>query len=160
MQTLPTGVNQVTQGVDRSSASFAPLARSVQRPGENRGGRGEIGASQQDAASASVKAISGEIAAERAALAQKKSLYSELTKMKVMSAGQGLAATQAALNAEYHAEQSLLKEESQIAGLTLKQRQQVLNNMSKLDAKYAQDSQRVMTQSVEQMVAPMNKLVD
>jgi hypothetical protein len=53
-------------------------------------------------------AINGEISVERAALAEKKSLYAELTKLKLMSAGEGLAATRAALDAEYESERSLL----------------------------------------------------
>jgi hypothetical protein len=36
----------------------------------------------------------------------------------------------------------------------------VLNKMLMLDARYGQDSQKVMLQSVEQMVAPMNRLID
>ena len=77
-----------------------------------------------------------------------------------MSGGERVAATQAALDAEYGAERGLLKRRLQIDGLRLPQRQAVLNRMMQLDQKYAADSQRLMLQSVEQMVAPMNHMID
>ena len=161
LQTLPTAVNQISQGIGKSSQGFAAfgvgatnaLAKIAQAARET-------GASQQDVNRASMMAISGEISAERAALAEKKSLYDELTKLKVLSGGERLAATQGALDAEYASERSLLEKELQLDGLRLQQRQQILNKMLVLDAKHAQDGQRVMLQSVEQMVAPMNKMID
>jgi hypothetical protein len=161
LQTLPAGVNQVAQGVDRSSQSFAAFgAGATNALTKIAQVARETGASQQDLARASMMAINGEIYVERAALAEKKSLYAELTKLKVMSAEERLAATRAALDAEYASERSLLDKELQIDGLRLQQRQQILNRMLMLDAKYAQDSQKVMLQSVEQMVAPMHRTID
>jgi hypothetical protein len=161
LQSLPAGVGQVALGIDRSSQSFAAfgagagnaLAKIAQAARDT-------GASQQDVARASLTAINGEIAAERAALAGKASLYAELTKLKVLSAGERLAATQAALDAEYASERSLLEKELQIDGLKLQQKQQVLNKMLMLDARYAQDSQKIMLQSVGQMVAPIDRMID
>jgi hypothetical protein len=161
LQTLPGGVNQISQGIDKSSQSFAAFgAGAASALAKISQAARETGASQQDVARASLLAINGEISAERAALAQKKSLYDELTKLKILSGGERLAATQAALDAEYASERSLLERELQIDGLKLQQRQMVLNRMLMLDAKYGQDSQRVMLQSVEQMVAPMNRMID
>ncbi len=161
LQTLPAGVTQVAQGVDRSSQSFAAFgAGAANALTKITQVSRETGASQQDLARASMMAINGEISAERAALGEKKSLYAELTKLKVMSAGERLVATRAALDAEYKSEHSLLEGELQIDGLRLQQRQQILNRMLMLDAKYAQDSQKVMLQSVEQMVAPMNRTIN
>ncbi|MGO9390644.1 hypothetical protein [Rhodoblastus sp.] len=161
LQTLPTGVNQIAQGIDKSSQSFASFGvGATSALAKIAAAARETGASQQDVTRASMMAINGEISAERAALAEKKSLYDELTKLKILSAGERLAATQAALDGEYASERSLLEKELQLDGLKLQQRQMVLNKMLMLDAKYAQDSQRVMLQSVEQMVAPMNKMVD
>ena len=93
-------------------------------------------------------------------MTEKKQLYDELTKLKVMSGGQRLAATQAALDAEYAAERSLLAKESQLDGLRLQQREQIANKLKAVDAKYALDSQKIMLQSVEQLVAPMNRMID
>ena len=161
LQTLPAGVTQVAQGVERSSQSFAAFgAGATNALTKIAQIARDTGASQQDLARASMMAINGEISAERAALAEKKSLFAELTKLKVMSAGERLEATQAALDAEYASERSLLEKELQIDGLRLQQRQQILNRMLMLDAKYAQDSQKIMLQSVEQMVAPMNRMID
>jgi|GEM_PF-945219 len=161
LQTLPAGVTQVAQGVDRSSQSFAAFgAGATNALTKIAQVARETGASQLDLTRASMMAINGEISAERAALAEKKSLYAGLTKLKVMSASEGLAATQAALDAEHGSERSLLERELQIDGLRLQQRQQILNRMLMLDAKYAQDSQKIMLQSVEQMVAPMNRTID
>jgi hypothetical protein len=161
LQTLPTGVNQIAQGMEKSSQSFsafgsgatAALAKIAQAARD-------AGASQQDVARASLVAINAEIVAERVSLTEKKTLYAELAKLKIMSAGERLSATQAALDAEYASERALLEKELQLDGLKLQQRQMVLNKMLMLDAKYGQDSQRVMFQSVEQMVAPMNRMID
>jgi hypothetical protein len=161
LQTLPSGVNQISQGIDKSSQSFA--AFGVGATGALAKiflAAKEAGASQQDVARAGLAAISGEISAERAALAQKKSLYDELAKLKILSGSERLTATRAALDAEYASERSLLEKELQIDGLKLQQREMVLNRMLMRDARYGQDSQRVMLQSVEQMVAPMNRMID
>ena len=111
------------QASTRSSQSFsafgAGAANALAKIG--RAAR-EAGASQQEVARASLSAINGEIFAERAALAEKKSLYDELTKLKVMSASERLAATQAALDEEYAAERSLLEKELQLGDLSLQQR--------------------------------------
>jgi hypothetical protein len=161
LQTLPTGVSQISQGIDRSSQNFAAFgAGATSALAKISQAARETGASQQDVTRASLLAINGEISAERAALAQKRSLYDELTKLKILSGGERLAATQAALDAEYASERSLLEQELAIDGLKLQQRQMILNKMLLLDAKYGQDSQRVMLQSVEQAVAPMNRMID
>ena len=161
LQTLPGGVNQVAQGLEKSSQSFSAFgggaSNALARISE---AARETGASQQDVAKASLVAIGGEIAAERAALAEKKSLYSELAKLKILSAGERLSATQAALYAEYASESALLEKASKLDGLKLEQREAVNKKMAALDAKYGQDSQRLMLQSVEQMVAPMNRVFD
>ena len=161
LQGLPTGVNAAAAAVDKSQQSFdsfgvaatASLARIAQAARET-------GASQQEVTRASMTAIQGEIAAERAALAQKKQLYDELTKMKVLSGGERLAATQAVLKAEYDSEKALLNEEDALAGMSLQQHEAVNKKKLMLDAKYAADSQKIMLQSAEQMVAPMNKVID
>ena len=161
LQGLPTGVNQVAQAVDRSSQSFAGFgAGATSALAKIAQAARETGASQQDVTRASMMAINGEISAERVALAEKKQLYDELTKLRVMSGGQRLAATQAAIDGEYASERSLLEKELQLDGMKLQQRQQVLNKMAMLDAKYAMDSQKVTLQSVDQMVAPMNRMID
>jgi hypothetical protein len=161
LQTLPTNVNQVAVGVDRSSQSFAAFganaAGALARISES---ARAAGASQQDATRASIVAINGEIFAERAALVEKKSLYDELTKLKVMSASERLSGSRAALDEEYAAEKSLIEKELQLGDLSLQQREQVLNKMVALDARYALDSQKIMLQSVEQMVAPVDHAID
>jgi hypothetical protein len=161
LQSLPVGVSQVALGIDRSSQSFAAFGAGASNAlAKIAEAARETGASQQDAARASLMAINGEIAVERAALAEKTSLFAELTKLKVMSAGERLAATQAELDAEYASERALLDKALQIDGLKLQQRQLVLNRMLMLDARYGQDSQRIMLQSVEHMVAPMDRMID
>lgn len=160
LQTLPAGVSQVTQGVEKSSQSFAAFgagaANALAKISE---ATRATASSQQDATRASLLAAQGEIAMERAALAQKSSLYMELTRLKAMSGEERLVATQAALDAEYVAEHALLDKELQIDGLRLQQRQMVLNQLEALDARYAQNSQRIMLQSVGQMVAPMDRMI-
>jgi hypothetical protein len=161
LQTLPTGVSQISQGIDKSSQNFAAFgADATSALAKISQAARETGASQQDVTRASLLAINGEIFAERAALTQKKSVYDELTKLKILSGSERLTATHAALDAEYASERSLLEQELQIGGVSLQHRQMVLNRMLTLDAKYGQDSQRVMLQSVEQMVAPMNRMID
>lgn len=161
LQTLPTGVSQISQGIDKSSQSFAAFgAGATTALAKIATAARESGASQQDAANIGLLAINGEIAAERAALAQKKSLYDELTKLRIMSGSERVSATQAALDAEYNSERSLLEKESQFDGLKLQQRQSILDALLALDTKYGRDSQRVMMQSAEQMVAPMNRMID
>ncbi|MCW2283374.1 hypothetical protein M2323_001212 [Rhodoblastus acidophilus] len=115
---------------------------------------------QQEIARASLVAINGEIAAERAGFSQKEALYRELTKLKIMSGGERVAATQAALDAEYAAERALLQKELQIDNLRLPQRQAVLSRMLLLDQQYAANSQRLMLQSVQQTVAPWSHMID
>lgn len=161
LQTLPTSVDQIGRGIGKSSQGFTAFGAGATNAlaGIAQAAR-QTGASQQDVNRASMMAIGGEVSAERAALAEKKSLYDELTKLKVLSDGERLAATQSALDGEYAAERSLLERVSQLDGLRLQQRQVALDRMAMLDAKYAQDSRRVMLQSVEQMVAPMNKMID
>ncbi|MCW2275045.1 hypothetical protein GJ654_09965 [Rhodoblastus acidophilus] len=116
--------------------------------------------SHQEIARASLVAINGEIAAERAGLSQKEALYRELTKLKIMSGGERVAATQAALDSEYAAERALLQKELQIDNLRLPQRQAVLSRMMLLDQQYAANSQRLMLQSVQQIVGPWNHMID
>jgi len=118
------------------------------------------GASQQDVARTNLVAINGEIAAEHMAFAQKQSLYGQLTRLKLMTGEERVAATKAALDSEYAAESALLQKEAQLEGLRPSQRQAVLSRMTLLDQKYAADSQRLMLQSVEQMVTPMNHMVN
>jgi hypothetical protein len=161
LQQLPSGVGQVSAAVEKSQQSFAAFGAgaSAALAKINDMARAS-GASQQEVSRASLVAISGEVAAERGALAQKQALYTELTKLKIMSAGERLAATQSALDAEYASESALLQKELQLDNLRLPQRQAVLNRMLQLDQKYASDSQRIMLQSVEQMVAPMDRMID
>ncbi len=77
-----------------------------------------------------------------------------------MSGGERVAATQAALDAEYAAERALLQKELQIDNLRLPQRQAVLSRMMLLDQQYAANSQRLMLQSVQQIVGPWNHMID
>jgi len=116
--------------------------------------------SQQEIARASLIAINGEIAAEQAAFAQKQALYVELTKLRIMTGGERVAATRAALDAEYAAEHAMLQKELQLDNLRPPQRQAILNRMMLLDQQYAASSQRLMLQSAAQTVAPMNHMID
>jgi hypothetical protein len=137
-------------GVARVSAALTKISEASRA----------CGSSQQDVSRANLVAINGEIAAEQMAFAQKQSLYTELTRLKIMTGGERVAATQAALDAEYAAQSALLQKEAQIEGLRPAQHQAILSRMMLLDQKYAADSQRLMLQSVEQMVAPMNHMID
>ncbi|RAI23843.1 hypothetical protein, partial [Rhodoblastus acidophilus] len=137
-------------GVARVSAALSKIDEAARA----------CGASQQDVARTNLVAINGEIAAEQMAFAQKQSLYGQLTRLKLMTGEERVVAAKAALDAEYAAESALLQKEAQIEGLRPSQRQAVLGRMTLLDQKYAADSQRLMLQSVEQMVAPMNHMVD
>ncbi|PPQ33638.1 hypothetical protein CCR94_01110, partial [Rhodoblastus sphagnicola] len=161
LQQLPTGVGEASAAVEKSQQSFAAFGAgaSAALAKINDMARAS-GASQQEVARASLVAINGEIAVEHMALAQKQALYHELTKLKIMSGGERLAASQAALDAEYASERALLQKESQLDGLRLPQRQAINNRMMQLDQHYAASSQRLMLQSVEQMVAPMNHMID
>lgn len=161
LQTLPGGVNQVAQGLEKSSQSFSAFgAGATNSLAKIVSAAREAGASQQDVAKDNLDAIGRDIAAERAALAEKKSLYAELAKLKILSAGERLSATQAALDAEHASERALLEKGLQLDGLKLEQRKALTDGMLALDAKYAQDSQRLMLQSVQQIVAPMNRVFD
>lgn len=161
LQTLPAAVGQVGIGVDKSAQGFSAFGAGAANALAKVGAAARAaGASQEEIARASLAAVNGEIFAERAALAEKKSLYDELTKLKVMSAGERLSASQAALNEEYAAEKSLLEKAGQLGDLSLQQRQQILNRMLMLDARYALDSQKIMLQSVGQLVAPTNHVID
>jgi hypothetical protein len=161
LQTLPGGVNQVAQGLEKSSQSFSAFgAGATNSLAKIVSAAREAGASQQDVAKDNLDAIGRDIAAGRAALAEKKSLYAELAKLKILSAGERLSATQAALDAEHASERALLEKGLQLDGLKLEQRKALTDGMLALDAKYAQDSQRLMLQSVQQIVAPMNRVFD
>ncbi|HUO54274.1 MAG TPA: hypothetical protein VMU18_06020 [Rhodoblastus sp.] len=161
LQTLPSGVGQVAAGLDKTSQSFsafsAGAASALARVNE---AARATGASQQDVARTSLIAIDGEVVAERMAFAEKKTLYDALAKLKVMSAGERLAATQQALDEEYAAERALVERQSQLGELSLEQQQQIRNRMLAVDAKYALDSQKILLQSVEQIAAPMDHAVD
>jgi hypothetical protein len=158
---LPAGVGQASAAIDKSQQSFAAFGAgaSAALARINDMARAS-GASQQEVARASLAAINGEISAERSALAQKEALYSALTKLKIMSAGERLAAGRAALDAEYESARAMLQKELQLGDMSLVQRQAVLNRMLQLDQKYASDNQRLMLQSTEQMVAPWNHMID
>jgi hypothetical protein len=161
LQSLPSGVNQVAQGVDSSSQSFSAFGAGASSAlAKISQGVRQTGASQQEAANTGIAAINAEISAENAAFKAKKQLYDELAKVKILSGSQKVAATQAALDAEYAAERALIEKESQLEGLTVKQREDALRKMAALDAKYAQDSQKYLLQAVQQMVAPMDKAID
>jgi hypothetical protein len=161
LQTLPGDVGAVGLGVDKSTRSFAAFGAGAANALSGIGDAARAAsASQEDVARASLSAINREIFAERASLAEKKSLYDELTKLKVMSGGERLSATQAALNEEYAAEKSLLEKVGQLGDLSIRQREQIDNRKLALDARYALDSQKIMLQSVGQMVAPMDHVID
>lgn len=161
LQALPTGVNQVAQGINRSAQSFSAFgAGATGALKKVAQAARETGASQEQATRASVGAIHGEIFAERATFAERQSLYAELARLRILSGQQRLAATRSALDAEYSAEKSLLEKELRLGGLRLAQRRRVLNRMLALDIEYARDSQRIILQSVQQTVAPINKMVD
>ena len=161
LQTLPSGVGQVAAGLDKTSQSFsafsAGAASALARVNE---AARATGASQQDVARTSLIAIDREVVAERMAFAEKKTLYDALAKLKVMSAGERLAATQQALDEEYAAERALVERQSQLGELSLEQQQQIRNRMLAVDAKYVLDSQKILLQSVEQIAAPMDHAVD
>ncbi len=161
LKTLPTGVDQVSTSLGRTSLTFSTFgtgaASALAKLGE---ASREASASQQQAARSSVSAINSEIAAERAAFSEKKSLDDELTKLKILSANGRLAATKSALDQEYLAERGLLEKESQLGDLSLQQREAALNRMQALDEKYALQSQKIMLQSVEQIVRPMDRIAD
>ena len=161
LQSLPAGVNQVAQGVDRSSQSFAAFGAGASSAlAKVAQGVRATGISQQEATNTGIAAINMEIAAETAAFKAKKQLYDELARAKILSGAQRVAATQAALDAEYAAELALMEKELQLDGLTAKQHEDVLRKLAALDAKYAQDSQKYLLQAVQQMVAPMDKAID
>lgn len=161
LKTLPTGVDQVAASIGKTSQTFSSFGASASSALAKVGDASrEAGASQQDAAQVSLATIRGEIAAERSAFAEKKSLYGELTKLKILSADERLAATQSALDHEYSAERALLEKESQLGDLSVSQRQDIVNRMLALDTKYALQSQKIMLQSVQQIVGPMDHVVD
>lgn len=161
LQTLPTDVGQVAVGLDRSSQSFAAFgAGAVGALGKINEAAQSASAAQQDAAQESLGSLNRRIIQERAALAEEKSIYGELTKLKVVSASERLAATQSALDEEFQAESALLDKESKLGDLSVAQHEQILIRQTALDAKYALESQRLMLQSVQQMVAPMDRVID
>jgi hypothetical protein len=137
-------------GVARVSAALQTLPSSVN----------QVSLKIGDASRLSLAAINSEIGAEQAAAAEKKSLYDELTKLKIISAGERLVAEQTALDDEYAAEKALFEKRSQIDGLTVEQRRAALDQMLALDAKYARDSEKLLWQTVEKMTAPMDRMVD
>ena len=120
LKTLPTGVDQVAASIGKTSQTFSSFGAGASSALAKVGDASrEAGASQQDAAQVDLATINGEIAAERAAFAEKKSLYGELTKLKILSADERLAATQAALDHEYSAERALLEKELQLGDLSV-----------------------------------------
>ncbi|MCI4680173.1 hypothetical protein K9U39_10955 [Rhodoblastus acidophilus] len=161
LQSLPTGVNQVAAGLAKTSQSFsafgAGAANALAKTGE---ASREASASQRDAAHASLAEINGEIFAERLAFSEKKSLYDALSRLKIVSADERLAATQRALASEYSAEKALIARELQLGDLSVQQREDIQNRNLALDARYALESQKIMLQSVQQMVGPMGRVVD
>ncbi len=161
LKTLPTGVDQVSSSLGRTSQTFSTFgtgaASALVKVAE---ASREASASRQQAAQTSLSAINSEIAAERATFSEKKSLYDELTKLKILSANERLAATQSALNQEYLAQRALLEKEVELGDLSVRQREAILNRMQALDEKYALQSQKIILQSVEQIVRPMDRVVD
>ncbi len=161
LKTLPTGVDQVSSSLGRTSLTFSAFgtgaAGALAKVGE---ASREAGASQQQSAQTSLSVINSEIAAERASYSEKKSLYDELTRLRILSANERLAATRSALDQEYLAEREALERESQLDGLSARQREAILNRMQTLDEKFALQSQKIMLQSVEQIVRPMDRVAD
>jgi hypothetical protein len=161
LQALPSSVNQSALGAERSSQSFVAFGAGATNALNKVGDAARAsGAQQEEASDASLAKMNREILMERATLAQKKSIFDELTKLKVMSGDERLEATRTALDAEYAAERSLLERESQLGQLSVDQRQQILNRMQTLDARYALESQKIVLQSIQQIVAPMDHVVD
>jgi len=161
LQQLPSSVNQASAAIGGSQQSFAAFGSGASAALAKVSELARAsGSSQQEIASANLIAINGEIAAERSALTQKESLYNELTKLKIISGGERVAATKTALDAEYAAEHALLQKELQIDNLRPTQRQTILSRMLALDQQYAASSKTLMLQSVQQMVSPMNTVID
>ncbi len=114
----------------------------------------------RDAENAEMKGYEDSIAAATRAEKAKETLYDEGAKLHILSEGEKLAATKAALDEEYKAEKALLQKELQIDGLKLAQKQAINDKLKALDVKYNADSQKAFMQSVEHQVQQWDKMVD
>ncbi len=161
LKKLPAGVNAIAEEVGKTSRDFSKLGDGVAAAlGKIASGTVKLKTGQSESSRATIAAINHEIAAEKSAFAQKKTVFDELAKLKIISNSARIGSVERALDSEYAAEKALLDKELAIEGQKVEQRQQVLNKLAQLDARYAQQRQKLMFQSVEQMVAPGNKMVD
>ncbi|KAF2991160.1 phage tail length tape measure family protein [Methylocystis sp. MJC1] len=113
-----------------------------------------------DALAAARTEIDGEIAELRRGLEQKKSLYDEEAKLKLISEDKKLALTRAAIDEEYSAERGLLQKELALNNQKPQQIQAINNKIKALEEKHADDLEKIDRQSVEKMIQPWHQLVD
>lgn len=161
LQSLPSGVGQIGASLERTSASFsafgAGAASALSQLGE---ASRQNGVAQQEAAQIGLAAISVEMAAAREAFSAAKAYDDQLARLKILNASERLAASTAALDREYDAEQTLFYRQSQLAGDSVETQRRILAEKLELDARYAQNSQKIMFQAAEQIAAPFDRAID
>ena len=149
----------------RAGGAAAPAkgtrkAGSSEVPDEDSGGGKKGGKGAGEGARAAQTEIDGEIQALRAGLEQKKAIYAEGVKLKLISAEQGAASTKRAVEEEYQAERALLQKMAALDGLKPAQKQQVNNKIEQLEQKHAQEMFRIAAQEAQAIVGPWHKMVD
>lgn len=134
--------------------------RVTGNPEAEKSSRGRRSSGAGDALSAARSEIDAEISEARRGLEQKKSLYDEEAKLKLISEDKKLTLTRAAIDEEYAAELALLKKELALNNQKPQQIQAINNKIKALEEKHVDDLEKINRQSVEKMVQPWHQLVD
>jgi hypothetical protein len=113
-----------------------------------------------DATRAAMKEIEGEIEATRSGYKLKEEIYSQDEKLHLISEQQKVQGTKDAIDDEYGTERDLLQKELALNGLKLAQKQEINNKLVQLDAKYAQEQQKIWFEEQSKIVAQWDKMVD
>jgi hypothetical protein len=111
------------------------------------------GAAGKDGISAAMKEADGEIRVLRASLDQKKVLLDQGVAQYRLTQDQKFAALERYTQQEFEAERSILQNQLAIGGLTLTQRQTILNKLKELESKHNADMIALDGQAVAAQIA-------
>lgn len=126
--------------------------------------KGDGGASAQDAIRAAMAAVDGQIRVLREGLTEKKALLDQEVAYGQITAIQKVAQTRAATEQEYQAELALLQKElAMLQGndeATLREKQQVLNKISALQAQHTVTMIQLATEEFNAVKSKITEIMD
>jgi hypothetical protein len=106
------------------------------------------GGSGKDGISSAMREIDGQIRVLREGFNQKKALLDQELATHRITESQKIDAVRHATEQEYRAELALLQKQAQIAGLTLSQKQALLNKIAELEARHRTNQIRMDTEAI------------